>query len=173
MPADLMLYSYFRSSAAFRVRIALNLKGLKPEMRFVHLLKDGGQHHSEAYKRDQSAAAGADADAVTAMRSASRWPSSNIWTRSRPSRRLLPKDALARARVRQIALGVACDIHPIANLRVLQYLKNRLGADEAALLEWQRHWIGEGLAALEQCWPAIRRRGNSAMAINQPWRTLA
>jgi maleylpyruvate isomerase len=67
-----------------------------------------------------------------------------------PEPPLMPKDTQAKARVREIALGVACDIHPIANLRVLQYLKNKMGAGEEALLEWQRHWIGEGLAALEQ-----------------------
>jgi len=147
VPADLALYTYFRSSAAFRVRIALNLKGLKPEMHFVHLRKNA--HQSKAYKRinplqlvptlvsdgqtiGQSLAIIEYLDEIT------------------PQPPLMPKGAKAKSRVREIALGVACDIHPIANLRVLQYLKNKLGADEEVLVEWQRHWISEGFAGLEQ-----------------------
>ena len=149
VPADLILYSYFRSSAVFRVRIALNLKGLKPELRFVHLGKDGGEHHSEAYKRINPQ------QLVPALVSGGHTIGQSLaiieyLDEVAPKPPLLPKDAIAKARVRQIALGVACDIHPLPNLRVLQYLKNQLHADEGALLEWQRHWIGEGLAALEQ-----------------------
>jgi len=149
VPADLALYGYFRSSAVFRVRIALNLKGLKPEMHFIHLRKDGGEHHSEAYKRINPQ------QLVPCLVSGGQAIGQSLaiieyLDELKPEPPLLPKDSRAKARVRQIALGVACDIHPLPNLRVLQYLKNRLGADEDALLEWQRHWIGEGFSALER-----------------------
>lgn len=147
MPADLALYSYFRSSAAFRVRIALNVKGLKPEMHFVHLRKN--EQHSEVYKRVNPLglvpALVSDGDVIGQSLAIIEYLDEIA-----PEPPLMPKDAKGKARVREIALGVACDIHPIANLRVLQYLKNKMGADEGALLEWQRHWIHEGLIALEQ-----------------------
>lgn len=144
---ELVLYSYFRSSAAFRVRIALNLKGIRPETRFVHLRK--GEQHSDAYRHInplQLVPALASGDDVLGQSLAI----IEYLDALKPDPPLMPEGAKAKARVRQIALGVACDIHPIANLRVLQYLKKNFGADETALLEWQRHWIGEGLAALEQ-----------------------
>ena len=149
MSPDLVLYSYFRSSAAFRVRIALNLKGLPYELHAVHLLKDGGEQHTENYKRlnpQQLVPALVNDGDVMGQSVAI----IEYLDELQPQPPLMPSGAKARARVRQIALGVACDIHPIANLRVLQYLKKKFGADEGALLEWQRHWIGEGLAALEQ-----------------------
>jgi maleylpyruvate isomerase len=156
VPADLALYSYFRSSAAFRVRIALNLKGLKPEMHFVHL-RNGAQH-SEAYKHINPQ------QLVPTLVSGGQAIGQSLaiieyLDEIAPQPPLMPTDAKAKARVREIALGVACDIHPIANLRVLQYLKNRMNADEKALLEWQRHWIGEGLAALEQLLASDPARG--------------
>lgn len=156
---ELILYSYYRSSAAFRVRIALNLKGLKPEIRPVHLLKDGGQQHTEDYKRMNPLqlvpTLVSDGQAIAQSLAIIEYLEEIA-----PQPPLLPKGAQARARVRQLALMVACDIHPIANLRVLKYLKRRLGADEAALLEWQRHWIAEGLAALE-----AKLSGNSETGI--------
>lgn len=146
---DLILYSYYRSSAAFRVRIALNLKSLPYKLRPVHLLKNGGEQHAENYRQMNPQ------QLVPTLLSNGRPITQSLAIMEYleelvPEPALLPKGAEARARVRQIALGVACDIHPIANLRVLQYLKKTLGADHDAILEWQRHWIGEGLAALEQ-----------------------
>ena len=147
MPADLALYTYFRSSAAFRVSIALNLKGLKPEMHFVHLRK--GEQHNEVYRRVNPLglvpALVSDGDVIGQSLAIMEYLDEIA-----PEPPLMPKNAKAKARVRQIALGVACDIHPIANLRVLQYLKNKLGAGEEALLEWQQHWISAGFAALER-----------------------
>ena len=147
MPPELALYSYFRSSAAFRVRIALNLKGIKPEMHFVQLRK--GEQHDGAYTRINPQrlvpVLASDGDVIGQSLAIIEYLDA-----LKPDPPLLPRGAKAQARVRQIALGVACDIHPIANLRVLQYLKAKFGADEDAVLEWQRHWIGEGLAALEQ-----------------------
>ena len=146
---ELALYTYFRSSAVFRVRIALNLKGLKPELRPIHLLKEGGQQHSDAYKRvnPQQLVPCLVSDGFAIGQSLA---IIEYLDELKPEPPLMPRDAKARARVRQIALGVACDIHPLPNLRVLQYLKKTFGADDDAVLEWQRHWIGEGLAALEQ-----------------------
>lgn len=141
------LYSYFRSSAAFRVRIALNLKGLTADMRFVHLLKDGGQQHADAYNKvnpqgivptliTQGQAIGQSLAIIEYLEE------------TVPQPPLLPASALARARVRQMALLIACDIHPLNNLRVQKELK-QLGVDEGARQDWQRHWIEEGFRALE------------------------
>lgn len=143
-----MLYSYFRSSAAFRVRIALNLKGLKAELRPIHLLKHGGGQHAESYShvnpQQLVPTLVSDGVAITQSLAIIEYLEDIV-----PEPPLLPKDAKARARVRQLALMVACDIHPLPNLRVLRYLKHELNVDEEARLKWQRHWIREGLVALE------------------------
>ena len=144
---ELTLYSYFRSSAAFRVRIALNLKGLAADMRFVHLLKDGGQQHGGAY-RDLNQQQIVPTLVVDGHPIGQYLAIIEYLEETVPHPPLLPSEPLARARVRQMALLVACDIHPLNNLRVLQQLK-ALGIDEAARQQWQRHWIGEGFAALE------------------------
>lgn len=147
-PSDLTLYSYFRSSAAFRVRIALGLKGLKADTRFVHLLKDGGQQHADDY------GALNPQHLVPTLIS-----EGHVMTQSlaileyldeeAPEPPLLPQGPLARARVRQIALSIACDIHPLGNLRVLRYLRHTLNADDQARIGWQMHWMAEGFGALE------------------------
>jgi maleylpyruvate isomerase len=145
---DLALYSYFRSSAAFRVRIALNLKGLAADMRFVHLLKDGGQQYADAYRalNPQQIVPTLISDGHVLSQSLA---IIEYLEEIAPTPPLLPSEPLARARVRQIALSVACDIHPLNNLRVLKHLKHALNADDAARLEWQRHWVREGFQALE------------------------
>lgn len=146
--SDLTLYSYFRSSAAFRVRIALGLKGLTADMRFVHLLKEGGAQYTDAY---------------SALNPQHLVPTlihdGHVLTQSlaileyldeiAPEPPLLPSDPLSRARVRRIALAVACDIHPLGNLRVLRYLRQTLKTDDQARTEWQKHWMAEGFGALE------------------------
>ena len=139
----LKLHSYFRSSAAYRCRIALNLKGLAHEMAYVHLIKDGGQHTAPAY-RALNPQAWCRRWRSTAASSRSRWPSSSTWTRRTPSRTLLPGDALQRARIRAFALAIACDIHPLNNLRVLNYLKGPMGQQQAAVDTWYRHWVEIG-----------------------------
>lgn len=143
-----ILYGYFRSSAAFRARIALNLKGIVPEMRFVHLLKDGGQHHAPEYRtvnpQGLVPALVHDGHTITQSLAIVEYLDEIV-----PEPPLLPRDALGRARARSIAYQVACDIHPVNNLRVNQYLKANFGADADAQAAWQRHWIGIGFAALE------------------------
>ncbi|HSC18368.1 MAG TPA: maleylacetoacetate isomerase [Rhizomicrobium sp.] len=149
MSAELVLYTYFRSSAAFRVRIALNLKGLHAEHRFIHLLKDGGQQHSADYQmvnpQQLIPALAHNGHTITQSLAIIEYLDEVF-----PAPPLLPGDPLGRARVRAIADAVACDIHPLSNLRVLQYFKRKLGADDEARLAWQRHWIGAGLDALEK-----------------------
>ena len=146
--SDLTLYSYFRSSAAFRVRIALNLKGLKADMRFIHLLKDGGAQHGSDYKKVNPLGL------VPSLIDHGQIISQSLaileyLEEQVPEPPLLPRDAGARARVRQIALSIACDIHPLNNLRVLGYLKGKLGADDQARIGWQQHWMALGFEALE------------------------
>ncbi|HEX3754813.1 MAG TPA: maleylacetoacetate isomerase [Rhizomicrobium sp.] len=146
--SDFALYGYFRSSAAFRVRIVLNLKGLQAHPRFVHLLKDGGQQHQDAYKtvnpQELIPTLLHDGQAIGQSLAIIEYLDETV-----PQPPLLPRDAAGRARVRQIALAIACDIHPLNNLRVLQYLRHRLGAGDTVRADWQQHWIAAGFSALE------------------------
>ncbi len=143
------LYSYFRSSAAYRARIALNLKGVTPEYAFIHLLKEGGQQHCDAFKdvNPQELIPALVHDGQTIAQSLA---IIEYLDEVKPEPPLLPKSSLARARVRQIAYAIACDIHPINNLRVLQYLRDTHGLSEEERARWQRHWIGLGFDAIEQ-----------------------
>lgn len=151
------LYTYFRSSAAYRVRIALNLKGIAYDSILVHLLQDGGQQLLPAYRAVNPSALvpALDDDGAILTQSLAML---EYLDETRPAVPLLPADALGRARVRALALAIACDAHPLTNLRVLKYLKNTLGLSDEAKQEWYRHWMAEGLAAVEallaQCDPA-------------------
>ena len=143
------LYTYFRSSAAFRVRIALNLKGLAFESIPVHLLRHGGMQHTPDY------AALNPSELVPTLVDDARALVQSLaimeyLEETRPEPPLLPSGALGRARVRALAQTIACEIHPLNNLRVLQYLEQTLKLDTQARTEWCRHWITLGFAALEE-----------------------
>ena len=145
---SMKLYTYFRSSAAYRVRIALNLKGIAYDSIPVHLLQDGGQQLLPAYRAVNPSALvpALDDDGAILTQSLAML---EYLDETRPAVPLLPADALGRARVRALALAIACDAHPLTNLRVLKYLKNTLGLSDEAKQEWYRHWMAEGLAAVE------------------------
>jgi maleylpyruvate isomerase len=153
----LKLHSYFRSSAAYRCRIALNLKGLAHETAFVHLLKDGGQQNAPAYRalNPQGLVPTLEVDGHTLTQSLA---IIEYLDETHPEPRLLPGDALQRARIRAFALAIACDIHPINNLRVLRYLKGPLKQEQAAIDVWYRHWVETGLAACEALLPPGQTR---------------
>ncbi|MES2148802.1 MAG: maleylacetoacetate isomerase [Pseudomonadota bacterium] len=142
------LYTYFRSSTAYRVRIALQLKGLDYEAVPVHLLKHGGEQHGAAYRAiNPSAALPAleDQGAILTQSLAIMEYLDEVY----PQPPLMPPDALSRARVRMLAQMIGCDIHPLANLRVLRYLVHQLGQSEEAKNAWYVHWTEQGLAPLE------------------------
>jgi maleylpyruvate isomerase len=153
----LKLHSYFRSSAAYRCRIALNLKGLAHETAFVHLLKEGGQQNAPAYRalNPQGLVPTLEVDGHTLTQSLA---IIEYLDETHPKPPLLPGDALQRARIRAFALAIACDIHPINNLRVLRYLKGPLKQEQAAIDVWYRHWVETGLAACEALLPAGKSR---------------
>ncbi|OZI47105.1 maleylacetoacetate isomerase [Bordetella genomosp. 4] len=144
----MQLYSYFRSSAAYRVRIALNLKGLSYEYLGVHLLKNGGEQLSDSYRELNPAALVptlVDGDVALGQSMAI----IEYLDETHPDPALLPADPVGRARVRAIAQTIACDTHPLNNLRVLKYLKRELKIDDAAKDAWYRHWVDLGLGAVE------------------------
>ncbi len=142
------LYSYFRSSAAYRVRIAMHLKGLAFDTIPVHLLRNGGEQHSSQYRVlnpsglvptlvDEDLTLGQSVAILEYLEEAY------------PTPALLPTDHAQRAQVRAVLQTIACDIHPLNNLRVLQYLEDTLQQDEATRATWYRHWVTRGLEALE------------------------
>jgi maleylpyruvate isomerase len=143
------LYSYFRSSAAYRVRIALNLKGIAYETTPVHLIKDGGHN-----KRPEFRAINPQMRVPALVT-----PSGEILIQSlaiieyldetHPQPPLLPRDPIARAKARALADLIACDIHPLNNVGPLRYLKNAMGQAQSAIDAWYYHWILDGFEALE------------------------
>jgi maleylpyruvate isomerase len=143
------LYSYFRSSAAYRVRIALNLKNLPYDYAPVHLLRDGGEQLKPAYRSlnpDAILPTLVDGDNVLQQSLAI----IEYLEETHPEPPLLPKSPADRAYVRSVALQIACEIHPLNNLRVLKYLKHTVGTDDPTKDEWYRHWVESGFATLEQ-----------------------
>ena len=142
------LYDYFRSSAAYRVRIALNMKGIVPDERtFVHL-RIGNQRAQDYLALNPQGlvpALALDGGAVLTQSLAI----VEFLEELHPSPALLPRDPVARARVRAIALAIACEIHPLNNLRVLHYLTGTLGLSDEQKNGWYRYWVDVGLEALE------------------------
>jgi maleylacetoacetate isomerase len=152
------LYTYFRSSAAYRVRIALNLKGLAYEAIPVHLLRGGGEQKQAAYKDVNPLGLVptlvTDAAVFTQSLAIMEWLDETY-----PEPPLLPKPADARAQVRAIAHTIASDIHPLNNLRVLGYLTKTLGMTDEQKSAWIRHWIEDGLLAVERLLVTTGTRG--------------
>ena len=157
----LKLYGYWRSSAAYRVRVALNLKGLDAELLSVHLVKDGGEQHKAEYARlnpQELVPALVDSDSRGALQG----EDSGAFVLSQslaiieyldekyPENPLLPQDLHDRAIVRSMAMSIACEVHPLNNLKVLQYLSKERALDDEAKSAWYHHWIDEGFGALEK-----------------------
>jgi len=141
------LYGYFRSSAAFRVRIALNLKRLDFENVFIHLRRGDQRQPGFLEVNPQGLVPALETDGQVLIQSL---PIIEYLDERHPEPPLLPGDAAGRARVRALAAIVACDIHPINNLRVLRYLHGPLGHDQAVIETWYNHWIATGFEAFER-----------------------
>jgi maleylacetoacetate isomerase len=143
------LYGYFRSSASYRVRIALNLKGIAWDQELIDLRAPKSAQHSAAYRALNPQGLIpilVDGDAVLSQSLAIL----EYLEERHPQPALLPSDPLARAQVRSLALQIACDIHPLNNLRVLNYLRDPLKQDDSGVNAWYAHWTELGLAALER-----------------------
>jgi maleylacetoacetate isomerase len=140
------LYGYSRSSAAFRVRIALNLKGLAYENAFIHLRRGDQSQPDFLSVNPQGLVPALESGGPMLIQSL---PIIEYLDETLPEPPLLPRDPAGRARVRALAAIVACDIHPINNLRVLRYLHRDLGQNEEGVALWYNHWIAEGFGGLE------------------------
>ena len=142
------LYNYFRSSASYRVRIALNLKGLSYDYVSVHLTRDGGEQFRDEYRALNPQAL------VPALEDGAHKLTQSVaiieyLDETHPKPPLLPASPVERARVRALAQVVACEVHPLNNLRVLNYLTRELGVSDEAKTTWYQHWVALGVQALE------------------------
>jgi maleylacetoacetate isomerase len=143
------LYSYFRSSAAYRVRIALNLKGIAYDTISVHLVKDGGHNRRPEFRAVNPqmrvpVLVTDDGDKLIQSLAIIEY-----LDETHPQPPLLPKDPIARAKVRGLAELIACDIHPLNNTSPLRYLKRELHQEQSVIDAWYHHWVIEGFEALE------------------------
>jgi maleylacetoacetate isomerase len=143
------LYTYFRSSAAYRTRIAFNIKGISTEQAFIHLIKDGGKQHSPEYRainpQRRVPSLVLDNGAVLMQSPAIIEYLDEI----HPTPPFLPANPVERAKVRAFAAVIGCDIHPLNNLAPLQYLRRVMKQEQPTIDEWYRHWVTEGFTALE------------------------
>lgn len=156
------LYDYYRSSASYRVRIALNLKGLDYDQVKVNLLENGQMSDEYRARNPQGLVPFFEHDDFGTGQSLA---IIDYIETVHPDPALLPADPQDRARVMAFALAIACDIHPLNNLRVLKYLKNELGRDQEAVDTWYRHWVVEGFTALEK---SIADRGSDYLYGDRP-----
>ena len=149
MTDTLTLFSYWRSSAAYRVRIGLNLKGLRYELQPVHLLRNGGEQHTPEFRSANPQGL------VPVLEHGNRQLRQSLaileyLDETWPDRPLLPATARARQRARAIAQAIACDVHPLNNLRVLKYFEHEWHVPQPERDTWVKHWINEGFAAIEE-----------------------
>ena len=153
------LYDYYRSSSSYRVRIALNIKQISYEAIPVHLINHGGEQHQSAYLELNAQGLVPTLD-----------ENGHILTQSlaiieyldeiNPTPALLPQKPLGRAQVRSLAMTIACDMHPLNNLRVLQQLREQFQASEAQVMEWYHHWLKKGFDAIENTLSKIPRKNH-------------
>lgn len=144
------LHDYFRSTASYRVRIALNFKNINYDKIEVHLVNNGGEQNSPAYKDINPQGLVPTLDINHNINLTQSMAILEYLEETYPTPPLLPSDNVARAHVRAMANIIACDIHPLNNLRILKYLKNDLDINDAEKNQWYHHWILTGFAALEK-----------------------